>query len=116
MTNNDSLVEITEVTELYYDTFANELVGKKDTYSPPERYIRYGTTDSPNEYIEIWKGRGNVEIVVRYTEKDVTEKQVTKKREQRAAEAGSSLSLLVEYLMSSTRWEDLLKYYKEGLA
>lgn len=99
--------------ELYYDTFANEMVDKKDTYSPPERYIRYGTTGSPDEYTEVWKGRGDVEFVVRYTEKDVTEKVVQKKREQSASEAGTTLSRLVTFNMPTPRWDAALKYYRE---
>ena len=98
--------------QLYYDCFAIEFVEEKDPYAPPERYIRYGTTGTDDQYVEHWIGERDVQVTVRYSEDEIEAHRVEEMRRREAAAMGTKIRLLTEFDIPTPKWQELINRYK----
>lgn len=105
----DGLRAAAESMQLYYDCFAIEFVEEKDPYSPPERYILYGTTGTDDQYVEHWIGERGVKVTVRYSESEIEAHRVEEIRRQEAAAHGTVIRLLTEFEIPLPKWKELIE-------
>lgn len=95
--------------QLYYDCFAIEFVEEKSPYAPPERYIRYGTTGTDDQYVEHWIGERGVKVTVRYSEDEIEVHRIEEKRRQEAAAQGTVIRVLAEFDIPTPKWKELIE-------
>lgn len=105
----DGLRAAAESMQLYYDCFAIEFVDEKDPYAPPERYIRYGTTGTDDQYVEHWIGERDVQVTVRYSEGEIEAHRVEEMRRREAAAMGTKIRLMTEFEIPLPKWKELIE-------
>lgn len=96
--------------KMYYDTFANEYTKSKDSYAPPERYIRTVRGDTDNLFIEHMRTSKHGETVffdLMFTEEEYKDLNLRYKKTDRVIkENGYSGAQCVKFTLPPTLFDE----------